>query len=161
LDHLFDVLRKRHYTSFGHLVEYLIDEVQAHRSNTKISNLQSLLDARQLLTSIDNRLSTRMSDEYHRTAPHQIPEQLEYAYRKTLDAIRDVLDSIEYYQSKFNSTKRTRTIVHEERPIVHSYARTNTDGNDDVSSETSHSSIGDEVLMEVARDAYEQRPNFH
>jgi len=30
---------------------------------------------------------------------------------------------------------------------------------DDQSSEASHSSIGDEVLMEVARDAYEQRPH--
>lgn len=161
LDHLFDVLRKRHYASFGHLVEYLVDEVQAHRSNMKISDVQSLSDARHLLTSIDNRLSSRMNDEYHRAAPHQVPEQLEYAYRKSLDAIRDVLDSIEYYQSKINANKRTRTIVHEEKPTIHSFARNNTNENDDQSSEASHSSVGDELLMEVARDAYEQRPTRH
>jgi hypothetical protein len=33
------------------------------------------------------------------------------------------------------------------------------DCDDDQSSEASHSSIGDEVLMEIAQDAYERRAN--
>jgi len=92
-----------------------------------------------------------------------------------LDAIKHLLNSFHHYQSQANKTKRPRTTRRtllptppsttnkehtESKPRINSnQQQTRIDDDDDQSSEASHSSFGDEVLMEVARDAYEQRPN--
>jgi hypothetical protein len=152
--------------SFYYLVESIIGEIKACRSNTKLFDSRSLYDAEKFIIAIERRLTNRINDEYHRASPHGIHEQLQYSFDKILDAIKHLLNSFKYYQSKINKHKRSRPIhrsspIEDKPPIVYrsTQQKTRIDDDDDQSSEASHSSIGDEVLMEVARHAYEQRPH--
>jgi hypothetical protein len=149
------------------MVESIIGEIKQCRSIIKLSDYRSLYDAEQFIISIENRLTNRINDEYRRASPHGINPQLGHAFDKTLDSIRHLLSSFHHYQSQINKHKRSRPTTHrspssEEKPIVNKSTQPKPridQDDDDQSSEASHSSIGDEVLMEVAKDAYEQRPN--
>jgi hypothetical protein len=149
--------------SFCHLVKSLIGEIESCRSNIKLSDDRSLYEAKELIISIENRLTKRMNNEHNFAAPKTLSEHLEYSFDKILDSIRNILNSFHHYQSQINKHKRSRTTHHsstiEEKPSIQPKTRNNDDDDDDQSSEASHSSIGDEVLMEVARDAYEHRPH--
>jgi hypothetical protein len=148
------------------MIESLIVDMKKYRSTIKLSDDRSLYDAQQFIISIESRLTNRINDEYRHACPHGINPQLEHAFDKTLDSIRHLLNSLDHYQSQINKHKRSRQTItthrlstsNEEKPIVNkstqSKSRINHD--DDQSSEASHSSVGDEVLMEVARGAYEQ-----
>jgi hypothetical protein len=128
----------------------------------RLSDDRSLYDTQQFIISIESRLTNRINDEYRHACPHGINPQLEHAFDKTLDSIRHLLNSLDHYQSQINKHKRSRQTItthrlsstNEEKPIVNKSRINHND--DDQSSEASHSSVGDEVLMEVARDAYEQ-----
>jgi len=167
LDYLLDILQQRRFMSFYYLVESIIGEIKACRTNTKLSDSRSLYDAEKFIIAIERRLTNRINDEYHRASPHGINEQLQYKFDKTLDEIQHLLNSFKHYQSQINKHKRSRPIhrslpIEDKPSIVHrstTQQKTRIDNDDDQSSEASHSSIGDEVLMEVARHAYEQRPH--
>ena len=156
------------YKSFYYVVQPLITEIHSCRSSIDLYNYQSLRDARQLITSLEARLTNRLNDEYHRASPHGIHRQLESSFDQILGSIEHILTSLQYYQDLIEKNKRRRKTrwsspprqEHtENKPVINSDER-RIKLEDDQSSEASHSSFGDEVLMEVAKDAYEQRPNY-
>ena len=111
-------------------------------------------------------LTNRINDEYRHAAPHGLATRLEQAFDKILDAIRHLLSSLDHYQSGTNRHKRSRTTHRsspsDEKPTMSKSTQPKTRINrndDDQSSDASRSSVSDEVLMELARDAYEQRPS--
>ncbi|UJR07786.1 hypothetical protein I4U23_012068 [Adineta vaga] len=176
---LSEVLHNRGFRSFYETVKRIVYEIGVCQSNINLFEKESLEQAIGIITSIEQRLSNRIQDERHHASPHAIPRKLEETSDTILDAIKNLLNSFEYYKSKINSTKRPRKSrwsppdvpstntqeYTESKPAIHSnqhQSRNNeNDDYDDQSSEASRSSFGDEVLMEVARDAYEQRPNHH
>ncbi|CAF4292527.1 unnamed protein product, partial [Rotaria sp. Silwood2] len=172
LDYLFNVLNHLRFTSFYQFIKLIVGEIDCCRSTIKLSDYKSLQDAEQMIMSIERRLTNRMNDEYHRASPHKIDQQLEHSYEETLDSIRQLLISFRLYQSQIQQNKRPRTtrwsspnlpssVEHmdiESKPIIN-LNQQDIKIDDDQSSETSHSSLGDEVLMEVAKNAYEHRPN--
>ncbi|CAF4137969.1 unnamed protein product, partial [Rotaria sp. Silwood2] len=172
LDYLFNVLNHLRFTSFYQFIKLIVGEIDCCRSTVKLSDYKSLQDAEQMIMSIERRLTNRMNDEYHRASPHKIDQQLEHSYEETLDSIRQLLISFRLYQSQIQQNKRPRTtrwsspnlpssVEHmdiESKPIIN-LNQQDIKIDDDQSSETSHSSLGDEVLMEVAKNAYEHRPN--
>ncbi|CAF3512616.1 unnamed protein product [Rotaria sp. Silwood1] len=98
--------------------------------------------------------------------------QLEHSYRETLDSIRQLLTSFRVYKSRIENNKRAKTTRWSSSalPLCVEYQHIETKPtiqinqldikiDDDQSSEASHSSLGDEVLMEVAKTAYEHRPH--
>ncbi|CAF2242576.1 unnamed protein product [Rotaria magnacalcarata] len=172
LDYLLDVLHRLRFTSFINLVESIVGEIKACRSTLKLSDYRSVHDAEQIIISIERHLANRMRDEDHRASPHGVDQSLEHAFNNTLDSIRDLLNSLTVYQSQTHKNKQPKKTrwsspnipssvevkVVDIKPMIDS----NQDDSkieDDQSSEASHSSLGDEILMEVARDAYEKRPN--
>ena len=134
----------------------------------KLSDNRSVQDAEQFLLSIEKRLTNRINEEHRRAAPHKINSELQHAFDNTLDALKDLLKTIPRYQTQQDRHKRTRTSrrpsLAKENPVINNkpiqpkshivFA----DDDDDKSSDASHSSIGDEVLMELARIAYEKKP---
>ncbi|CAF4091168.1 unnamed protein product [Rotaria magnacalcarata] len=172
LDYVLDVLHRLRFTSFINLVESIVGEIKACRSTLKLSDYRSVHDAEQIIISIERHLANRMRDEDHRASPHGVDQSLEHAFNNTLDSIRDLLNSLTVYQSQTHKNKQPKKTrwsspnipssvevkVVDIKPMIDS----NQDDSkieDDQSSEASHSSLGDEILMEVARDAYEKRPN--
>ncbi|CAF1154467.1 unnamed protein product [Rotaria sordida] len=172
LDYLSDVLDHLRFTSFYYLVKSIIGEIKSSRSAINLSDYRSLRDSEQLIISIERRLTKRMNDEYHHASPHGIDRQLDNSFNAILDSIRQLLISLRLYQSQIKNNKRPRTtrwsspnisssIEHnhiESKPII-DLNQQDIKIDDDQSSEASHSSLGDEILMEVAKNAYEHRPD--
>jgi hypothetical protein len=155
------------YSSFDHVVRSVITEIEFCRSNINLSDQQSIEDVRQKITAIETRLTNRLDSERHRTLPHDIHRQLESSFDKTLTSIKHLLTSFHHYEDLINKNKRRRKSnwstppqheCIETKPVINSDQQ-HIKQDDDQSSEASHSSFGDEALMEVARDAYEQSSN--
>lgn len=170
LDKLLSELKHRRLTSFYHFVESTIGETKSCRSNLKLSDNRSLNEAEQYLLNVERHLTDRINNEHRHAAPHKINSYLQQEFDRTLDALRDLLKTLPRYQTQHDKHKRTRTSRRsspvEEKPLNNKSTQPKTrtapvDNNteEDESSEASHSSVGDEVLMEVARDAYESKPN--
>ncbi|CAF1165885.1 unnamed protein product [Rotaria sordida] len=172
LDHLSNVLDHLRFTSFYYLVKSIVGEIKSCRSTINLSDYRSLRDGEQTIISIERRLTKRMNDEYHHASPHGIDRQLDNSFNAILDSIRQLLISLRLYQSQIKNNKRPRTtrwsspnisssIEHnhiESKPIIN-LNQQDIKIDDDQSSEASHSSLGDEILMEVAKNAYEHRPD--
>lgn len=166
------VLHRIRFTSFANLVQPIINEIQKCRSNIKFSEHQSLLDVEKIIASIEHRLAERMADETRRAAPAKVDGNLEYVFNNTLDSIARLLKSLSDYKSELHKNKQPRrtcwsspnhsSFVEQKnvdiKPIIN-LNQHDKSIEDDQSSEASHSSLGDEILMEVARDAYEKRFN--
>jgi hypothetical protein len=161
------VLHHLRYKSFNYVVQPLITEIHSCRSSIDLYNYQSLRDARQLITSLEARLTNRLNDEYHRASPHGIHRQLESSFDQILGSIKHILTSLQYYQDLIEKNKRPRKTrwssplrqEHtENKPAINSDQH-RVKLEDDQSSEASHSSLEDDVLTKVAKDAFEQRPN--
>ncbi|CAF4196640.1 unnamed protein product [Rotaria socialis] len=174
LDYVLDVLHRLRFTAFISLVKSIVDEIKACRSALKLSDYRSVHAAEQIIISIERHLANRMRDEDHRASPHGVDQSLQHAFNNTLDSIRDLLNSLTAYQSQTHKNKQPKKTRWSSPNIPSSVEIKNVDIKpmidsnqddskieDDLSSEASHSSLGDEVLMEVARDAYEKRPNRH
>ncbi|CAF4658675.1 unnamed protein product [Rotaria sp. Silwood1] len=172
LDYLLNVLSHLRFTSFYHYVKLIIDEIETCRSTIKLSNYESLCDVEKSIESIECRITNRMNNEYNHASPHTIDRQLEHSYRETLDSIRQLLTSFRVYKSRIENNKRAKTTRWSSSalPLCVEYQHIETKPtiqinqldikiDDDQSSEASHSSLGDEVLMEVAKTAYEHRPH--
>jgi hypothetical protein len=127
-----------------------------------------------MIIEIENRLKKRISDERWCVAPPSlIHQECKGSFTNVLEVIRHLKTSLRHYQSQADIMKRPSTShrvppssssIQQEfirkKPAVNSNQhRIKMD--EDESSDTSHSSIGDEVLMELAKGAYEQRPYRH
>ncbi|CAF1201549.1 unnamed protein product [Adineta steineri] len=177
-DHLLGVLHNLRYTSFSHFIQRIVCDIEYCRSHIKLSEHRSLFEAENLILTIEKALADRINDEYRHAVPHGIDRSLESAFQKTLDEIKHLLNSFHHYQSTIDKNKRSRhthwtpsdaskTVEREyieRKPTINlnqHQTRNNNDDDDDQSSEPSHSSFADDVLMEVAKDAYEQRPHIY
>lgn len=159
-------------SSFYHTVRLMIKEV---KSCTKRTSLK------QKLYSVERRLSHKMNEQHRRKSPYSVHRDLQQAFNRLLDVIRHLLDSAENLQSEkrrnfassstnsapapstpTSTTTTTKTTTTTPTPTRKIFKKEEDDeqddDEDDKSSEASHSSFGDEVLMEVARTAYEHRP---
>lgn len=177
--YLSNVLRDRGFQSYDELIKRIVSEVSTCQSTLILSDRQSLDQATNIIIDIERRLSNRIQSERNRAAPHEISRKLEESSDRTLDCIKQLLNDFDHYKSKANSGKRPRltrwsspdqpsTNVQEHldiKPTIHSKEhqsrRKENDDYDDQSSEASRSSFGDEVLMEVAKIAYERSSNRH
>lgn len=142
-------------------MESVIRETQSVRSAIELTDQQSVHDTENLLISLESRLTNRINGEYHRASPLGIGSELERAFDKTLDALQQLLSALNPYKSQTDSHKRSRTTDQssptEEKPTVTKSSQPKSRIKDEQSSEASHSSIEDEVLVKVARAAYEQK----
>lgn len=167
---LSDIVQQLRFKSFYNLTKELISQVENFVSTIKISNCRSLSDAKKFIISIEKRLTNKMNDEYRLAAPNEISKKLEYSFSKTLDSIREILKLFEDYQSQLEEGIRTRVTrwssPSPRAPLEHKNIETKPSINfnpqhikfeDDQSSDASNSSLGDDALMEVAKNAYEQR----
>lgn len=133
---------------------------------------------KQKLYSVERRLTHKMNEQHRRKSPYSVHRDLQQAFNHLLDIIRHLLDSAENLQSEKRrnfASSSTNSAPAPSTPPPPTRTTTSTtstptptrkifkteeddDDEDDKSSEASHSSFGDEVLMEVARNAYEHRP---
>ncbi len=162
-----DVLRYLRYSSFDSLVRLLITEVESCRSSINLSDTQSLHDAQQLIASLEARLTNRLNDERHRASSHGIHRQVESSFDQILGSIKHILTSLQYYQDLIEKNKRPRKTrwssplrqEHtENKPAINSDQH-RVKLEDDQSSEASHSSFVDEILMDVPKDSMNKEPN--
>ena len=131
--------------------------MKTRRSELKVFDNNSLHALREALLDVENRLATRMNDEHRHVAPRKLNAQLQRIFDKALDTLRNLLRALSRCAAYNDLPKRLKTSPVEAKPET---SRSKTRSNDEEeSSETSHSSVGDEVLMELARVAYDRRPN--
>lgn len=150
----------------------------------EIQSCSTRTNLKEKLYSIEKRLSNKINEQHRRQAPYPVHRELQHAADRALDTLRHLLRSCDQSRrptrhtrwstppppatassssSSASSSAAAAAAVssdqQESKPIVHSNAQPSHHLNeDDLSSEASHSSFGDEVLMEVARTAYEHRP---
>lgn len=157
LEHLLHELSNRRMISFISFVENLIVEVKTRRSELKVFDNDSLHAAGEAILDVEARLANRMNDEHRHVAPRKLNAKLQRVFDKTLDTLRNLLRALSRCEAHNDLTKRLKISPVEEKPET---TRPKTRSNDEEqSSETSHSSVGDEVLMELARVAYERKPD--
>ena len=145
LKQLLKKLNHRRFRSFFHFIESLMEEMKTHRSNLKLYDNNSLNDLEKSLLDVETRLTSRMNDERRHAAPLKLNRQLQRTFNQTVDALRNFLITLSHYQQKNDVRERQKTAAVEvnEEPSE--------------TTETSHSSVRDDVLIELARGAYEKQ----
>lgn len=170
LDRLLYLVNRRNLSlSFSHLIESVIDEIKSVRRDSSSDR-----QIEQLIISIEKRLTKKVDEQNHRASPYGLRREVNSAFDRTLDAIRDLLSSLRRRHrsaSRESPSKRPRRSRYstppplvpepmEVKPIVPiekndtSFPRRI---DDDQSSEASRSSYGEEDLMDIARDAFNKR----
>ena len=166
LDRLLYLVNRRNLSSsFSHLIESVIDEIKSVRRDSSSDR-----QIEQLIISIEKRLTKKVDEQNHRSSPYGLRREVNSAFDRTLDAIRDLLSSFRRRHRspsrKESPAKRSRRsrwstpppIVPEpmeSKPSVPTSFPRRID--DDQSSEASRSSCGEEDLMHIALDAYNKR----
>lgn len=157
MESFFEELKHRRYNSFSNFIQTLIEEIKTRRSSLKLFENNSLDELERSLLDVEMRLTSRMNDEHRLAAPAKLKAPLQKSFDKTLDALRNLLTTLSRYQRNNDRRKRLRTSPVDEKPVT-TRSKSRNHEEEEQSSETSHSSIGDEILMELARVAYEGQP---
>jgi hypothetical protein len=160
------VSNHRSSLSLYYFVKWLSNEMKTVRFREKLVDCQSMRNTEMFLTAMEQRLAVKLNKQYCQLS-YNVAQQIERSSDRVFDTLRRLLSTIREHRSTVERAHRSsqpstsaQCELVESKPIVigvDDKPARRAPADDDQSSDTSHSSFGDDVLMKVARDAYERR----